>query len=402
MFSGNIEMKKFQPLFAFLLISLSINVFAYKLPYPSGVTYKVTQGPNGGTSHNIKEMKHSYDFRMPEGSNVAAIASGKVKLIKMNSNKRCASITCSNDANYIVIEHVGGVASAYYHLKQYSSSLKVGDTVAQGDVIAKSGNTGWSYAPHLHLQLQTVCGSWYCQSVPLSFDESNNQILKVGVNYTSQNQKNNSTPAPSNTLKSLGVTCNLSTLKVLQSAACQATAYYTNGTNKTVTGTGASWVLKNANVNNNTIATINSQGVVTAKGTSANSIVNVHATYSENGVVQQNSVKLTIEGVDGKSPIELGCTSDEQMVNYKVISGSVAGTIALMYSAKCGTNWAKAIPLKNTAKTNAKIMRMSDGRSYQYSGTGRIYTPMVFSPTTKACASGAIDTVKVIENTVCK
>ena len=395
-------MKKFQSLFAFLLISLSINVFAYKLPYPSGVTYKVTQGPNGGTSHTDK-MKYAYDFGMPEGSNVVAIASGKVKQIKINSNKSCATSACANDANYIVIEHVGGVASAYYHLKQYSSSLKVGDSVTQGDVIAKSGNTGWSTGAHLHLQLQTVCGSWYCQSLSLVFDESNGQLLKTGSSYTSKNIKNvGSTPAPSNTLKSLGVTCNLPSLKVLQSATCQATAYYTNGTNKTVTGTGASWVLKNANVNNNTIATINSQGVVTAKGTSVNSIVNVHATYSENGVVQQNSVKLTIEGVDGKSPIELGCTSDEKMVNYKVISGSVAGTIALMYSAKCGTNWAKAIPLKNTSKTNAKIMRMSDGRSYQYSGTGRIYTPMVFSPTTKACASGAIDTLKVIENTVCK
>jgi murein DD-endopeptidase MepM/ murein hydrolase activator NlpD len=60
------------------------------------------------------------------------------------------------------------------HLSKGSLKVKVGDRVAMGDVLAKSGNTGESTGPHLHFEIQrgakyvwTADGSRYLE--PVSF-----------------------------------------------------------------------------------------------------------------------------------------------------------------------------------------------------------------------------------------
>ena len=50
--------------------------------------------------------------------------------------------------------------------------MKVGDPVKRGDVIGKSGNSGYTTGPHLHFQLQHDCGIWFCQSVPVKFADA--------------------------------------------------------------------------------------------------------------------------------------------------------------------------------------------------------------------------------------
>jgi murein DD-endopeptidase MepM/ murein hydrolase activator NlpD len=54
--------------------------------------------------------------------------------------------------NAVIIDHGGGIYSGYWH----NSELKVvpGQTVAQGDVIAISGNTGLSTGAHVHWELR--------------------------------------------------------------------------------------------------------------------------------------------------------------------------------------------------------------------------------------------------------
>jgi murein DD-endopeptidase MepM/ murein hydrolase activator NlpD len=54
--------------------------------------------------------------------------------------------------NAVVIDHGGGVFSGYWHL----SEIKVtpGQTIALGDIIGLSGNTGLSTGAHLHWELR--------------------------------------------------------------------------------------------------------------------------------------------------------------------------------------------------------------------------------------------------------
>jgi len=172
------------------------HVYAYMLPYPAGTSYEVTQGNNGSKSHSGMEQ-YAFDFGMSEGREVRAIAAGTVSLIRMNSTKSKCDKAYANDANYVVIDHGNGQSSLYLHLQANSSTLKVGNPVVIGQFIGKSGKTGYSCGPHLHFQVQQICGSWYCQSVPTTFDDVGGTPQKSQT-YTSKNVTDSTVSTPKN------------------------------------------------------------------------------------------------------------------------------------------------------------------------------------------------------------
>ncbi len=55
--------------------------------------------------------------------------------------------------NHVVIDHGGGVYSAYAHLRRGSLEVAVGDRVEAGQQLGEVGNSGNSSEPHLHVQL---------------------------------------------------------------------------------------------------------------------------------------------------------------------------------------------------------------------------------------------------------
>lgn len=90
-------------------------------------------------------LHNGVDFSVPEGTPVHAAAGGKVT----------AAVTGGGGpmGNYITLEHAGGVRSQYLHLS--AVDVAVGDQVAAGQVIGKSGNTGRSTGAHLHFTILT-------------------------------------------------------------------------------------------------------------------------------------------------------------------------------------------------------------------------------------------------------
>lgn len=78
---------------------------------------------------------------------VVAVAPGKV--VAMRNNIKGFSTTYAS-GNYVTIDHGNGIKTVYCHMVYNSVKVKVGDTVAKGQVLGTKGNTGHSFGVHLH------------------------------------------------------------------------------------------------------------------------------------------------------------------------------------------------------------------------------------------------------------
>jgi len=93
------------------------------------------------------QMHPGLDISLPTGSKIFATADGVVKSI------RTTVIKNKGYGKYIIIEHGFGYETLYAHLSQIL--VKKGQTINRWDVIALSGDTGKSTAPHLHYGIYT-------------------------------------------------------------------------------------------------------------------------------------------------------------------------------------------------------------------------------------------------------
>ena len=96
--------------------------------------------PTEGASTNHKGI----DIPAPSGSSIVAAADGKVVI----------STYSYSAGNYIMIDHGGGLTTVYMHCSQLL--VKEGETVKQGQTIAKVGSTGYSTGPHLHFGVRSA------------------------------------------------------------------------------------------------------------------------------------------------------------------------------------------------------------------------------------------------------
>lgn len=121
--------------------------FVYRLPYPEGGTHTLVQGYFTQFTH---KRRAALDFKMPIGSVVCAARGGVVIRVKEDGN--IGGIKKSNRAhgNFVIIQHADSTRAGYWHLKHNGVLVNVGDTVEEGQQIALSGNTGYTYFPHLH------------------------------------------------------------------------------------------------------------------------------------------------------------------------------------------------------------------------------------------------------------
>ena len=94
--------------------------------------------------------KGAVDFAVSFGTLVLAPLEGKIITIVDKYSEYGASVEFANKVNYIQIRHSNGETSDLMHLAKDSVLVKVGDKVVTGQEIAKTGESGYITAPHLH------------------------------------------------------------------------------------------------------------------------------------------------------------------------------------------------------------------------------------------------------------
>ena len=83
--------------------------------------------------------------------------------------------TCGGGyGNYIIIQHTDGNYTLYGHLYEDSLTVKEGESVKQGQVIAKMGSSGNSTGAHLHFEVREGQNDYSATVDPLNYVDPNN------------------------------------------------------------------------------------------------------------------------------------------------------------------------------------------------------------------------------------
>lgn len=125
---------------------------------PSGSTFyrptasgRISSNYGWRTLYGSPNMHAAIDISTPIGTTVYSVATGRVaKVIYSNSG----------GGNQIIIHHqINGKYYTSYYCHMSTINVSAGTVVTKDTIIGKSGNTGNSTGPHLHLGLAN--GRWY-------------------------------------------------------------------------------------------------------------------------------------------------------------------------------------------------------------------------------------------------
>ena len=121
--------------------SLGNTKFIWPCPSSSRITYAFggRESPTEGASSNHQGI----DIGASTGSDIVAAADGVVTIATYSASA----------GNYVMLSHGGGVSTVYMHCS--SLNVSEGQSVTQGQVIAKVGSTGYSTGPHLHFGIRS-------------------------------------------------------------------------------------------------------------------------------------------------------------------------------------------------------------------------------------------------------
>ena len=124
-------------------------------PSQSNAPYAWPLPSSGAITQGYSSDEHqALDIAIEEGTPVLAAESGTVVHTQVWDG-----VTMDGDQSYgnmVMLSHADGNTTLYAHLREISVSP--GDAVEKGSEIGKSGTTGNSTGPHLHLEVRTADG----------------------------------------------------------------------------------------------------------------------------------------------------------------------------------------------------------------------------------------------------
>lgn len=141
--------------------------YAYTPPVPADGEYTVTQGFNGSYSHNTPGSRYAIDIDMPVGSAIRAARGGLVVSVQDSFGPGGNSVAYRSQTNSLYVLHDDGTFAIYAHLRRRSALVRVGQRVRAGQILAQSGNSGYSTGPHLHFAVLRNAGLHW-ESLPFA------------------------------------------------------------------------------------------------------------------------------------------------------------------------------------------------------------------------------------------
>jgi len=211
--------------YAATMEATTVSSLVQYLPWTAGQRWAVSQGNaivingtcvGGCFSHNDAYDRYAWDFydpSSPGGQPVLAAAPGVVAAVINDVSKSSyvpGSGCTSYRANEVLLQYNDGTYGLYLHLMQEpryagvgnNGWVHVGQHVAQGQELGRTGATGCATGPHLHysrMAYQTINGSLQMVSIPSTFADVPGGIPQQGMAYVSGNRGSTSQPGPAAT-----------------------------------------------------------------------------------------------------------------------------------------------------------------------------------------------------------
>ena len=171
----------------------------YQLPWQCGAD-KLCTAVNAESWHHQagSVTEFAFDFSFAIDTKVRAMRGGVVVVARFDTQPGdpcyggcdeapdvCLA-KCGDKANVLTVRHDDGTVAQYLHLNAAAPAIAAKVRVEQGEFLARSGNTGWSTGPHLHVMvMKKGCKAGTCQSIPMRFHAIG--MPAKGAKYTSEN-----------------------------------------------------------------------------------------------------------------------------------------------------------------------------------------------------------------------
>lgn len=167
-------------------------IYAKDAPYPTVITSKFgyREDPLG----RGRQFHSGVDIAGSAGNgivNIIAAKDGVVVYPTAKSPTNCPSSrslsSCGGGyGNYVIIQHSDGNYTLYAHLDANSITVTSGDSVEQGQVIAKMGSSGNSTGTHLHFEVREGQNAYNATVDGLTYvSPENPRVVKAGGEFLS-------------------------------------------------------------------------------------------------------------------------------------------------------------------------------------------------------------------------